>query len=219
MSLHCIFRNIVALTGLITALLPAAAGATEYLYLIDNAYSAPCPPGAAPWIEARFLDVAPGTVRLILSNEGLSGSEFLGSMLFNFNPSLDAACLNITRTGGNGDVAMPVIEQITDGFRSGAGNLFDLRFAFATENDGRFLGGRSQEFLITGQPGLEASDFICRSVSPGSPGPFYAAAHIQAIGAADYSVWLCPVPVPEPSATALLGLMAGLGFGLRRRRS
>jgi hypothetical protein len=207
--------------------------ASDVLFQFDSVFpSNPNPAGPAPWIEACFQDVSPGTVRLTISNANLAAGEFVGGrgsganggLFFNLNSGLSAASLIFSDYSSSGSFTAPTILLGNDGFKADGDGLYDIRFDFATggSDADRFTGNDSLTYTITGIGTLAAADFGYLSKPAGGNGPFYAAAHVQGLPGDD-STWIAPaqlavIPIPEPSTVAVFALGAGvLGLALRRK--
>ena len=81
------FTRCAACLGVLAVLtLPSRAGASAFAYYCDQVFSGTSPAASAPWVSLLFEDVTPGTVRLTISNSGLSDTEFVSGVYFNFNP-------------------------------------------------------------------------------------------------------------------------------------
>jgi hypothetical protein len=204
----------------------AASGIT---YQFDNEFSSGTPPaGAAPWITATIQTETPGTVLLTIANNGLIGSEFVSGFYLNLNPNFNSLNLSISYVSSSGGFLIPsvdsgTIERGTDSFKADGDGKYDVLFDFSTSSGATFGSGGSVTYEISGISGLTADDFVYLSAPNGGHGPFYAAAHVQGIGAdGSLSGWVEPslgalqFQVPEPSCGALLSLSLGV-FGFVRR--
>lgn len=209
----------------------AASGVT---YQFDNEFSSGTPPaGAAPWITATIQNVTPGTVQLTIANNGLIGSEFVSGFYINLNTNFSPLNLSINYVSSIGSFMVPsigsgTIERGTDSFKADGDGKYDVLFDFSTVSGNTFGAGESITYQISGISGLTADDFVYLSAPNGGHGPFYAAAHVQGIGAGgSLSGWVepslgaLPILVPEPSSCILLGLPLGILAFVRRadRRS
>jgi len=217
-------RGIIA-RWLCLALLLAAplARALDYDYRFNTTFSGTGPNGPGPWVDAYFHDVGNGTVSLVISNNGLSGNEFISGLYFNLNTNYNATSLAFQFMGGNA-VADPVnILTGRDQFKADGDGKYDILFDFNTGSGDRFEAGDYLEFLITGIPTLNVLDFQYMSAPAGGAGPFLAAAHVQSIGDLGASGWIRPTefsqifPVPEPSAAAIFALGSVVYLRLRSR--
>jgi hypothetical protein len=225
----------IFLTGLTVivigmALLPAKSSAASGItYQFDNEFSSGTPPaGPAPWITATIQTVTPGTVQLTIANNGLLGSEFVSGFYLNLNTNFNPLNLSISYVSSAGSFLIPsiasgTIELGTDSFKADGDGKYDVLFDFSTVTGSTFGAGESITYQISGISGLDANDFVYLSAPNGGHGPFYAAAHVQGIGAdGGFSGWVepslgaQPFLVPEPSSSVLVTL--GLGFlGFARR--
>ncbi len=208
------------------------AGAADYLGQFDHIFSGTNPPAAPPpWVDVEFKDVS-GGVLFKVSDVGLSPGEFVSEVDLNLNPAYDPtgpARLTFTLQGQSGTFGLPTISTGDDALKAGGDGYYDISLAFSTSNQGngrnRFGGTDSVSYLISGIPGLQASDFVFRS-SDGINGLF-GEAHILgiAIPGGTSSVWadasqITPVPEPAPGILLFLGitLWAGVHSQLTRRK-
>lgn len=186
--------------------------ALDYDYRFNTTFSGTGPAGPAPWVNAFFSDVSSGTVSLIISNNGLSGSEFISGLYFNLNTNYNAAHLSFQFTGGSVAGCVTDIQTGRDQYKADGDGKYDILFNFDTASGRRFEAGDYVEYLITGIPNLNVLDFEYLSAPAGGAGPFLAAAHVQSIGNSESSGWIRPTeytrifPVPEPSAAAIFVL-------------
>ncbi len=211
----------VVLVGALLA--PSGAGAADFLSPFDHIYAGSTPPAASPpWVDATLQDVS-GGVRLSIANVGLSPGEFVSAVYFNLNPAYDPSgpgSLTFTLQSQSGLFDLPTVSGSKDAFIAGGNARFDVGFAFSPAGSGqrRFDGSDSVSYLISGIPGLQASDFAY--TSSGASSGLYAAAHIQGIASGTTSVWANPTAialVPEPEPGMLFLLAASLWAGLRWR--
>lgn len=186
-------------------------------YNFNTAFSGAGPASTnRPWIDAVLQDVAPGTVQLTLANVNLSGSEDVDQFYLNLNPNYSPNSLSFSAWGGSGGFDTPAVSLGLNAFKADGDGKYDILFNFSTggSDANRFTANESLVCLISGIPGLTASDFAYLSQPAGGAGPFYAAAHIQRIGTGSLSGWVSatdvgsPAPVPEPQPATLLGLAA-----------
>jgi hypothetical protein len=202
---------------------------------MSTEFSGATPPaGSVPWLTAVFDDEnTPGTVKLTLTATNLTGSEFVGEFDFNLNPLYDpAAALSLSAPTKTGTFTNPTIGQMLNSFKADGDGKYDVKLAFATGGgaNGRFGVGEAVEYTITGTGAaagaLVASDFAFLSLPDGGHGPFFAAAHVQSIGAnGDDSGWITHDPgldpfggeIPEPATWLLMSLAWSLS-ALRRTR-
>lgn len=211
------------------------ASASGIIYEFDSIFSANsvAPDGPGPWVEAAFQDVN-GGVLLTIDNPNLSATEFVNMMYFNLNPSLDPTLLTFTPQSSAGAFSLPTFTTYSQGTQV-SGNKADgdgyydivVDFAQSGTDSLRFNDGDSVSYLIAGITGLTAADFGYVSDpgnGNGSPGPFYAVAHVQGTSNGLTSANLepsagpQPIPVPEPSPVALLALSVGLWGACRMSR-
>jgi len=208
---------------LAAALLNPVTVKADFMLRFDETYSGTSPASPnAPWICAWFQDIAPGTVRLTISNVALTTTESVDSLYFNFSPLLGSGGLMLNCFAQGGDFDRPTVSLGTNQFKAGGDGRYDLLFSF-THGGTQWNRFTKYEFLtysISGIPGLTSSDFEYLSASTGPYGPFYAAAHISRIGPTSESGWIAasvtyPISVPEPSAALLLSWGLGLGLAYR----
>jgi len=229
----------VFLRGLLFALIGSAllsasksSAASGITYQFDNEFSSGTPPaGPAPWITASIQTISPGTVQLTIANNGLLGSEFVSGFYLNLNTNFSPLNLSISYVSSSGSFLIPsvgsgTIERGTDSFKADGDGKYDVLFDFSTVSGSTFGAGESITYQISGIAGLTADDFVYLSAPNGGHGPFYAAAHVQGIGAdgalsgwVEPSLGAQPILVPEPSSAGLLVLaLSVLGF-VRRSKS
>jgi len=209
------------------------ANAGGIIYQFDNDFSGAVPPtGGTPWVTASLQNTG-GGVLLTVNNSGLNAGEFLGSLYLNINPADSSQIPNLTfsQQSSSAGVAAPTIQTGESAFKADGDGKYDILFSFATASAGQFGAGEQMTYLISGIPGLTAADFdfLSTAVPGDSHGPFFAAGHIQNIGANGDSAWVDPslgaivMPVPEPSPAAILliaiGLLGGTRLWLRRSRA
>ena len=208
----------VLIAGLFGAALasgPAAAAVLTFEFNTEFS-EADSPVGPAPWITVTFTDVG-GGVDMLISNSGLTGSEFIQQgIFFNVDPSVSASSLSFSHISGD---EAETISKGTNAFKADGDGLYDIKLVYdnAPPAD-RFDAGDTSKYFISGG-GITSASFNFMSAPDGGHGPFLAAAHVGGIGAnAEGSGWVAPVPIPEPEAYAML--LAGLGlmgFVARRR--
>lgn len=206
----------------ILALLCPVVTKANILYEFDTPFPGdPSPAGTGPWIDASFVNVAPGAVLLTITNVNLTSSEFVmgngnganGGLFFNLNPNDNPSALDFTLVSSNGNFG-PIISTGENDFKADGDGYYDVQFDFS----GDFSTEAEIAYLITGITNLTAADFAYQSfeANNGESGPFYAAAKVQGIPGGGNSTFLEPgkgpitTPVPEPSPSILL---AG-GFSL-----
>lgn len=219
----------IALIGVACISATQSKAASGVTYQFDNEFSSGTPPaGAAPWITATIQNVTPGTVQLTIANNGLIGSEFVSGFYINLNTNFSPLNLSISYVSSIGSFTVPsigsgTIERGTDSYKADGDGKYDVLFDFSTVSGNTFGAGDSITYQISGISGLTADDFVYLSAPNGGHGPFYAAAHVQGIGAGgSLSGWVepslgaLPIAVPEPSSCVLLGLPLGILAFVRR---
>ena len=213
------FGRAAAGAALLVSLLAPSKAAADFYYHLNNTFSGSSPSGPAPWVDAFFHDVSPGTVDLTISAVGLTGTEFLSEFYINLNPIDFATNLVFTKLSTSGTFSLPSISEGTDSFKADGDGKYDVLFNFGTANGTTLDGGESITYQITGIAGLTALDFNYLSLPAGGHGPFLAAGHVQGIMCStDTSGWISPTgltPVPEPSTSVLLSAALGLIGGAR----
>jgi len=189
---------------------------------------ATAPVGSSPWLTPKFDDEnTAGTVVLTVETTNLSGSEFVSGLYLNVDPSIDPADLNFSSPTKTGTFSNPSILLSTDAYKADGDGKYDILLQFSTSSGNEFGAGEEVEYTITGvgsAAGLLATDFVFLSAPAGGHGPFFAAAHVQSIGAGGDSGWIAPepgldptsIPVPEPTSITLLSLGLILVAGKRR---
>jgi hypothetical protein len=203
------------------AMAVSQASALTFQYNIEFS-GAQAPGGPPPWLTATFTDSGAGTVSLILSASGLTGSENVTEWDFNVTDSF-IGNLTFSQTSKTGTFTDPTILQSSNAFKADGDGNYDIEFLFATGSAAaRFGAGESVTYDISAT-GLTANDFNLLSQPAGGHGPFLSAAHVQNTTGAGTggSGWIAPGgggTVPDSGATAtLLGLgLAGLA-GIRAK--
>lgn len=185
----------------------ASLAVNPVLLHLDTVYSGATNPLSHP--IATFHSVATGVVELVIS--GMSGSEFLSNIYFNYGGN--AAGLTFTELAGSSQSTVSGSPSVGD-FSQGNATGFEIRFQYPTANSqDRFQAGDVSAWTITGA-GVSESLFHQLDES----GRFFAVAHIQGIGPAGADGSFVGA-VPEPETYAML--LAGLGllaFIVNRRR-
>src|SRR5690349_9683000 len=91
------------------------ASAYSFVYHFDTGgdpiFSGTPPVSPAPWVDALFQDVTPGTVLLTISNPGLTANEKLTEFYINLDPALSPTSLNFTPVANSGGFTLPTIDQ------------------------------------------------------------------------------------------------------------
>ena len=230
----CFPSGVVRMVGFLVAVavfgVTGWARASGILYQFNAPFpSDPDPASSAPWVDAYFLNVNPGTVLLTVTNVDLTSGEFIqgsgnganGGLFFNLNPDDNPTKLVFTLVSSNGSFG-PIISTGEDEFNADGHGKYDVQFDFSTH---AFSAKSSLTYQITGIAGLTAADFACLSAPAGGSGPFYAAAHVQGLSCNLGGTWIEPcggpqqlLPVPEPAPIAPLVVSLGL-WAARRWRS
>lgn len=234
MSGRKLFKYGIASLALVGAAIAAApASATVITFELDTVLEGATPTG---FPTMTFDDEGtPGSVNLTIDAEGMSGSEFISRIFFNFADAATASDLTFTRIGGDGPAGGFSIFQDSNGRESPGNNgLFDIEIVFSTSNSGgganRFNADELLTFSIIGD-GITAGDFNVDSAPEGPDGDTnFAIARVQGIIGGEGSASVGDgdggggggggIPVPEPAAIGLFGLgLLAVGLGRRRKRT
>lgn len=210
--------RVAASAALALSLFSAPKASADFFYHFSNVFSGTSPSDPAPWIDAFFHDVSPGTVDLTITASGLATGEFMSGIYINLNPNDAPTSLSFTKLSTTGSFSLPTISEGVDSFKADGDGKYDVLFSFGTANSTTFSAGDSITYKITGVTGLTAMDFDYLSLPAGGHGPFLSAAHIQGICTADGSAWVSPTgltPVPEPTPAVLLSVALGVFGGAR----
>lgn len=217
--------KIAACVAVILGLCSPSLLRANFFYQFNNPFSGMTPVGPAPWISALFTDVSPGTVQLTITAVGLTGSESVGDLLLNLDPSLDPKKLNFSLVSKIGSFTTPTIADGKNKYKATGDGKYDIDLSFSDKSGKTFGAGESVTFNITSSTySLDALDFDFLSTSSAGKGSFLAAAEILDIpGCETGTGWIAPCsinPVPEPSPVAIFTLAASLlaGFRLLRPR-
>lgn len=217
-----LFAGLALFASIALLAVPASA---DLVFGLDTEFSGATPPaGSTPWVTATFADIA-GGVQLTIAALNLVGSEFVSEFYFNFNPALNAASFLPSPTDTGTQTAWNSIGSGNDAFKADGDGFFDFVIDFPPPPGAfpdKFTAGETFSLNILGA-GLTTADFNFASVNgPVGKTGFYAAAHIQGIGAdGEDSGWIGtgPTPVPEPSSLLLLGTGIGMvAFAFRKSR-
>jgi hypothetical protein len=176
------------------------------------------PEGIPPWVTINIDDEGTaGSAYMTITNNGLTGSEFISQMYFNFTPSLDVDDLDFSVVDTEGRFRSPSIKTDEDRWNVAGSGLYDIEFKFKTSSRDRFEAGESIRFLIRGPQSMTAESFNVNSTG-GDNGSYRIAAHVQSIGQrGDLSGWVGNYTVPEPATITLLTI-GGATMLLRKRR-
>lgn len=204
------------LSGLLAFFFSPVTHASTVTFDYDRVISGTAPAGSTPWVTAVFDDGGTsGTVTLTMVAPGLSGSENITGMYFNLDPALNPNNLSFSYLGSTGPAATSVQTGV-NAFKADGDGKYDILFNFPTSSG--FTAGDTVQYRITGISTLTSGSFnflsACGNLNCSGPGNFYAAAHVQNIGA--NSGWIASnvgiVPIPGALwlfGSGLLGL-AGL---------
>lgn len=225
------FRRASMMAALLVLLLglflSESARANSFFYQFTNVFAGANPVGKPAWVDASFTDLSAGTVQLEISATDLTDGEFLSSMFFNLDPSLNPSKLKFTYVSGSGGFTLPTISKGANAFKADNEGKYDVYFAFSQRSGSEFTGSDYVIYDITSSAyTLTASDFDFLSTAAGGCSGLLAAAEISDIpGVCNNSGdgWIAPkqvTPTPEPRPVALLAVAAGLcaaRFVLRHR--
>lgn len=208
--------NNVLLKAAVVAGLGAGFAVTSQATLIfnfNNLLTGDPPAGTGPWATLTIDDIAPDTVRLVLTHNASSAQgQFISKLLLN----LTSVPGNITGIGPF-DAKLNGPPQFGEDAFPDASYRFDVKIDFhvSNANNGalRLKPGESVTVDIFGT-GLNENSFF--ATADGSQGPIYGLIHLQGING-EGSAKLDPDVIPEPAT--LLAVGAGLaGLVARRRR-
>jgi hypothetical protein len=212
------FARLGAMLSLFSSLLiPITGRSVDYAIQLGTAFSGSAPAGAmTPWLSVWVQQASPGVVQITFHNLNLVGSENVDGFYLNLNPALDPTRLSFAVAATSGGFDLPAVYQGANQFQADGDGKYDVKLAFNTGGTAgnRFTAGEYLSYSVFGVPELTTADFGFLSAPGGGSGPFYAAAHVQRVGAESLSGWVgslqlvSPIPVPEPAAAALLGLAA-----------
>lgn len=198
-----------------------AAQTVSYNFDTVTELNVDSPSGSAPWATAAFTDLGLNQVEMLITLD-LTNLEFISSMSFNLDPSLNSKSLRFSNPITVGQFSLPSIDRYTNGVGAGQGTRFDFGFDFSTSNSGggsrRFNGTDSLRYLLTysGTGTFNSASFNF----PDATGRNTVMAHVQNIGECGTSAWITngsSPTIPEPSVALLLGAF-GFIILLRRRK-
>lgn len=191
-------------------LLCCFAEGAVYTYNLDSVVSGTTPGGPAPWLTVSFTDVGLNQVKMDVTTNGLSGTEFVGKLYANYQPSLNPNLLSFSSLNPDITGSTKVSTSI-DTFKGGGGGSFDISFDFPQSAATRIGDALAFSYLITSSDTipLTASLFDFLSSPSGGNGTWPLIAHIQSIGNGK-SAWIGAsgsVATPEPATYLILGTL------------
>jgi hypothetical protein len=187
----------------------------------DVEFSVGTPPvSTPPWMTAVFDDSYgdANTVRLTMSADNLTGTEFISRWLFNFSGNV--ADLGFTYVGGSstGPAYSALYLGESNNTKADGDGYYDIGFYFPTNDASRFNAGETVVYDISYNSPIAASSFNLFSSEGGGTGVYLTAAHVQGIGSESKSGWVgTTTVVPEPVSSALF-VVGAATLGFRRLR-
>jgi hypothetical protein len=186
------------------------------------------PNGSPSWLTGLVDDsVGAGDLLLTLNTNGLSGSEFITGVYFSLKEPYDPLGLNVAQSGIDTTGGSFTGAQVgVNAFQADGDGRYDLLLNFSS-NPPRFDADSTIQFLISHDSmNLALGDFATLAAPGGDNGPFFAAAHLQGIGAnGALSTWIATsadptlfTAVPDGGATSALLGMSMLAFACVRRK-
>ena len=216
-------------TGLLVAALPSTQAAVGLMNL--SATFTGTAPAVSPALQVRFEDgFGANVVRITMDATNLTGNEFVSNWFLNVNPLIDPATLSFSLVSAPGVPSFGVsnILKGANAYRADGDGFYDLEFDFPPPPGSfaaKFTSGEKVVVDAYRSSGLAFSDFFFLSApaGPGNPGPFYAAAHVQGIGAGNDSGWIGTgsadiTAIPEPASGAMLAASTVFAALWLRRR-
>ena len=180
-------------------------------------------PVGAPTVTALFQDDGVNQVQLTISAVGLSPSDTVSSLFFNFDPNLDSKSLTFDQTGSVGGVTASVSTANNSYKVTGGSGKFDVCVTFG--DSPAFVNGDSVTFNITSIGDLSVDDFLYEETASAGNTPRFAAGSLQNF---DNIVIVQGTPnvddgpngrgVPDVASTSGLLAMALAGIGFLRSK-
>jgi hypothetical protein len=189
---------------------PVGSGATRIVYDFDFYISGEgSPDDSKSFLEATFNDNdGSGSVDLKLETTGLTSSEYVSSLLFNFNVAKDVNVLIFNVQDGS-----PAnIGTGSDAFSADGEGLFDITF-----NWDPYVFDNRQEitYTITGIDTLVASDFDFWSTQDSTAYKYKTVAYTEGSGG---MLGDTDAVTPEPATLLLFGIGLVVFAGVGRKR-
>jgi hypothetical protein len=188
---------------------------------------------AAGSVAMTVADVV-GAVRITMDATGLATDEDVTEWYFNISdPLVGLGSLSAAYVSGNIDTTNTSVSFGSNAFMADGDGDFDVLFDFPPPGMNRFDGGEIVVYDISGDPDLDALDFLAFSSMGGGQGVYISAAKIQSTNCVTAG---CGDPgdlrddnegsdflgaVPEPGALALFStglIVAGVLMQRSRRR-
>jgi PEP-CTERM motif len=189
---------------------PGNTARADLVLDLGASISGTAPSGSTPWATLDFHTVSTGDVQLTITNH-MAASEFLSTVLFNVT-GIPSSSLTFAHLSG---ATTSAIDLNSNGGNNIKAGTFGVDFEYPTAQAGRFAGGMTSVYDITGA-GITAQSFdVLSTPDSHALGTYLAAADVQGIpaggGTTSGSIGTTTAAVPEPS-TMTLGAMGLLGM-------